>query len=901
MYFSRGFTGFKYSLRNNMMKNSFAGSNSMIENKLVAKNFAASVIYTVREPVLILDKDSEFVDANAGFYSVFEIEGEELLVSEMNNNKGIFREFKEILKRKLTAGEGIKDYKFVCDFPKAQVKSFLVNANYTNDAKDNGALILISFKELDTVEPKGTEEKNNLVNLHEIFSQAPAMICLLRGPEHVFDFANENYFQLVGHRNIIGKNVREALPEIEDQGFFEMLDGVYQSGEVFKGKELPVKLDVGEKELKNSYLDFVYQPILNASEEVSGIFVHAVDITEKVAARRKIEESENELRYLIDTVPAIIWITKLDGQNYYLNKNWYKYTGQTVSEGRDFGWLNAVHPDDRQRVDNIFTKAVKNREGCHMTFRLRNKDGSYRWVLDSGRPMLSAEGEYEGMIGTVIDVHEEKIKEQLVREKEHRIRSIIEEATVATALYTGKEMKIEIANDAMVELWGKDHSVIGTMLHEALPELEGQPFHELLQGVYNTGETYWGKEDPVDLVIDGKLQTGYFNFTYKALRDENGDIYGILNMAVDVSETVRSKELLKESESRFRQMADLMPEKVANTDAEGNFIYFNQGWLEYTGLKSEQLAAKGWANFIHPDEKEAFQKNWQNSLDTGSDFEMEFRYKNKHRQYNWHLSRAEAITDENGKIQMWICTATEIQRLKAEEKRKEDFLKMVSHELKTPITSIKGYVQFLLSLLNNEEEVQLSAIPFKTSLERMDHQIVRLTRLISEMLDLTRIEKNKLELQKQTFCLNTLVAETVQDIEYTNTQHKIVITAKEECWIHADKDRIGQVLINLVTNSIKYSPFNWEIEVKIEKSSVDKVLVSVKDFGIGIDKQNQQKIFKRFYRIDEKSEETYSGFGIGLYLAREIIERHNGIIEVKSEIGRGSVFTFTLDAASEEL
>src|SRR5690606_34957557 len=175
----------------------------------------------------------------------------------------------------------------------------------------------------------------------------------------------------------------------------------------------------------------------------------------------------------------------------------------------------------------------------------------------------------------------------------HRIRSIVEEANVATALYIGEEMRIELANDAMLELWGKDRRVLGKNLREALPELEGQPFHQLLKQVFATGKTYWGQEDKVVLMKNGALQTGYFNFTYKALKNEQGEIYGILNMALDVTEMVASKSLLKESESHFRQMANLMPEKVANTDPEGNLIYVNQNWLDYTGLSSEELQRKG--------------------------------------------------------------------------------------------------------------------------------------------------------------------------------------------------------------------------------------------------------------------------------------------------------------------
>ncbi|MDT0646295.1 PAS domain S-box protein [Zunongwangia sp. F260] len=881
------------------MKNIINDANIPKKQRAAEMSRAKSIVNIIKEPVVVVDKDGSIIEANSEFYSTFQLQRNNDFEFGLKNIP-LFQELNQVLENKQRGKHGITDLNISLELPNEGKKNFLINAGLLDPQGNSLDFILISFNEVD-VKPVGKRnEKNDLENFHDIFSQAPAMICILRGPEHIFELANDNYFQLVGNREILGKTVREALPEIENQGFFEMLDNVYNSGETFTGSELPIKLYVGKQELKNSFLDFVYQPILDASNEVDGIFVHAVDVTEKVMARKKLEESENELRKLVDTVPAIIWITRPDGQNHYLNKNWFEYTGQIESESKDFGWLKAVHPDDEKRIRETFTKANNNQEDFTISFRLRNWEGTYRWVLDSGSPNYSAEGEYEGMIGTVVDVHEEKVKEQLIKEKEHRIRSVIKEADVATALYTGREMTIEIANDAMIELWGKDHSVVGKTLREALPELEGQPFHDLLQEVYETGETYWGKEDPVDLMIDGKLQTGYFNFTYKVLRNEKGGIYGILNMAVDVTEMVKSRELLKESESRFKQLADLLPEKVANIDAHGNFVYFNQGWLDYTGLTAEELIEKGWMNYIHPHEKEDYFKNWQDSLKSGKEFEMEFRYLNKKNKYKWHLSRAEAVKDENGKIQMWICTATEIQKIKLEEKRKEDFLKMVSHELKTPITSIKGYVQLLLSLLKKEKEGEISGKPYEMYLERVDHQINRLTRLISEMLDLSRIEKNKLDLQKETFSLNSLIAETVQDINYTNTGHNIYITGDYECDVYGDKDRIGQVLINLVTNAIKYSPLNPDIEVRINKANESKVSVSVKDAGIGIGKESQKKIFKRFYRVDGNNEETYSGFGIGLYLANEIIQRHSGSLRVKSEMGKGSVFTFTLLEALED-
>ncbi|MCH4822252.1 PAS domain-containing sensor histidine kinase [Gramella lutea] len=865
------------------MAEDFGKSKSTKKEDKNLEEIAYSILQVSREAMLILDENFNFIAANTVFYDSLDFRSEDSLVLELNNPDGAFKTLKDNLLT-ISLNRPITDVEFSINQYNSGKRTFLVNASKMLSSE----WLIISF----------SKKTDQLDNFDAIFSQAPAVVCLLKGPDHTFDRANENYYKIIGHRDIIGKTVREALPELEGQGFYEMLDNVYKSGKAFIGSEISVKLDAGKEGLKNSIMDFVYQPLVDPAGKVTGIFVHAIDITEKVEARKKLEKSEAELRKLIDAVPAIIWITKSDGQNYYLNRKWYEFTGQSEVEALDFGWFDAVHPEDRERVKSDFLKANHNRKHFHTSFRLLSKTGEYIWVLDSGSPKFNVDGEYEGMIGIVIDIDEAKTKEQIIKEKEHRIRTIIEEADVATALYTGKEMRIEMANDAMIELWGKEKSVIGTTLHEALPELEGQPFHDLLQGVYATGETYWGKEDPVDLVIDNELKTGYFNFTYKALRNEKGEIYGILNMALDVSEMVKSKELLRESEARYKQMADLMPEKVANIDPDGKVIYFNQGWLEYTGLSKEEFEKQGLENLIHPSEQEDFQRSWEYSLKTGRDFEMELRYLNKKGKYKWHLNRTEAIKEENGNIQLWISTATEIQKIKAEEKRKEDFLKLVSHELKTPVTSIKGYVQLLLSMLKKEKEIPLTSIPFEKSLERIDQQVVRLTRLISEMLDLSRIEKNKLNLKKEIFSLNDLISETIQDINYTNTHSNIKITEKYNCHVYADKDRIGQVLINLVTNAIKYSPQNSDVEIKIKKAGESKVAVSVIDSGIGIDKENQKDIFKRFYRIDFKNDETYSGFGIGLYLANEIMRRHQGKLSVDSEKGKGSVFTFIMDVAA---
>jgi signal transduction histidine kinase len=230
------------------------------------------------------------------------------------------------------------------------------------------------------------------------------------------------------------------------------------------------------------------------------------------------------------------------------------------------------------------------------------------------------------------------------------------------------------------------------------------------------------------------------------------------------------------------------------------------------------------------------------------------------------------------------------------EKRKDTFITMASHELKTPITSIKGYVQLLLKMVIDIDKKgeEFSRPLLHSSLLTIDKQVTKLTRLISELLDLSKIETGQFEMRIQQFSVNDLVAETVKDLQQITTHHRISLQNGLERKIQGDRDRIGQVLTNLLTNAIKYSPRSDKIELQVYPVGDKEIAISVRDYGIGIENSHQERIFERFYRVEGEKEKTYPGFGIGLFIASEIIHRHNGKIKVESEPGKGSVFTVIL-------
>lgn len=236
--------------------------------------------------------------------------------------------------------------------------------------------------------------------------------------------------------------------------------------------------------------------------------------------------------------------------------------------------------------------------------------------------------------------------------------------------------------------------------------------------------------------------------------------------------------------------------------------------------------------------------------------------------------------------------AIEHARLYAESehavKLRDDFISVASHELKTPVTSMKMYLQVIRRQLDKKGEKELSL-----AMGKIGTQVDKLTLLIQDLLNVSRIQIGRLDFHDEWFDLNGVVSDLVESIRPTTRKHSISIHGTVKKKIYGDKDRIGQVLINFLTNAIKYSPDAHKVEVWLSEDK-ESITVQVKDYGIGIDEKYKDKIFNRFYRVSDSDEKTYPGLGIGLFISHEIIHRHGGKVTVESEKGKGSTFGFTL-------
>lgn len=353
----------------------------------------------------------------------------------------------------------------------------------------------------------------------------------------------------------------------------------------------------------------------------------------------------------------------------------------------------------------------------------------------------------------------------------------------------------------------------------------------------------------------------------------------------------RTKDLLV-SREYFKFLADNIPVIIWTSGVDGKLDYVNRRWVEYTGFDVEESKTKQ-DELLHPDDLERNVTEWQTALKEKRKYEGEFRLKRiADGAYRWHYSQAIPFKDEQGNITAWIGTNIDIDDQKKELEKKDEFISVASHELKTPLTSLKGYIQ----LMEFQEKLSEAA---KIYVSKATSSVNKLQHLIDELLDASKIKAGKLKFNKEKLNLTGLVSLCIENSSYIYPLHQIKKELQDDIIVSGNAERLEQVLMNLINNAVKYSPNRKEIIIRAEKNK-DTAIVSVIDFGIGMVKSDQELIFERFYRANGH-ESTMPGLGMGLYISSEIIKEHNGEIQVRSKLNEGSVFSFSLPLVTDGL
>jgi two-component system CheB/CheR fusion protein len=368
----------------------------------------------------------------------------------------------------------------------------------------------------------------------------------------------------------------------------------------------------------------------------------------------------------------------------------------------------------------------------------------------------------------------------------------------------------------------------------------------------------------------------------------------ILLAIQDLSERKEMEESLKGSEERFRMLLQNSSDIITVFDQDGTIQYVSPAIELVLGYKPEDRVGRNISMdpIVHPDDRSAKIALLQKSIENPRDnIYGEFRLRHKKGTYRTIDAIFRNLLDDK-KINGIIANYRDVSERKMLEHQKDEFIGIASHELKTPVTSIKAYAQLLEDIFEKANDKKSAEL-----LGKMNGQVDRLTTLITDLLDFTRIEGGKLRFREDDYDLNLLIAEVSEEMQRTAREHKILLKLGKPVQMKGDRYRTGQVLTNLLNNAIKYSPKGKKIIVST-KIAGDTVSVCVEDFGIGIEKGQLEKVFDRFYRVTEPLLNTFSGLGLGLYIAAEIIQRQKGRIWVKSVKGKGSTFCFSLPVQS---
>ncbi len=373
------------------------------------------------------------------------------------------------------------------------------------------------------------------------------------------------------------------------------------------------------------------------------------------------------------------------------------------------------------------------------------------------------------------------------------------------------------------------------------------------------------------------------------VRDETGQIVKWFGTNTDIEDQKRVEEALRQSQERIRALIDSNIIGITSGEVEGEvLVEANDAWLHMSGYTPEDVRSRTLtrARITLPEDAPLFERALQEVTTRGqhTPFETELVCKDGSRL----PILVGGVLFQDHPRQFVVGFMLDNSARKELERRKDDFISMASHELRNPLTALKLQTSLLQRQLA-KQGLQAS-VP---ALSRMETQLNTITRLVEELLDVSKIQAGRLEYLQETVDLDALLGEIAETMQQTHPSHRILVHGAVRTSLIGDRDRLGQVFINLLENAIKYAPDAQTVEMDLS-SSPETVTIRVRDHGLGIPREQRDKIFERFYRAAGPKQRAISGLGMGLYIVAEIVKRHGGTITVDSEVGKGSTFTVTL-------
>lgn len=655
----------------------------------------------------------------------------------------------------------------------------------------------------------------------------------------------------------------------------------------------------------------------------------------------KMATSEARFRALVNATNDVIYsvtadwkvMHELDGRGFL--KDAEEPTGDWMTDN--------IYPEDMEKVKAAIADAIKHKKIFELEHRVLRADRSPGWTFSRAVPIFDDEGEITEWFGTASDITEQKNAEEALREiraisdQQKRVYETVTSNTPDLMYVFSLDYKFTYVNSALLTMWGKSwDNAVGKGLRENGYEEWHALMHEReIDQVRATKQPVRGEVSFPHAILGRRV----YDYILTPVINEQGDVEAVAGTTRDVTERKQWEDSVasgaeqlqainEEMAATNEEMAASNEELIATNEelaiVNQDLVIANQKIEE--GQVAFRLAVNA-ANFgtwhIHsvtrefitdsrlkelfgyyPEESLSIEQavaqiteeyrgyvssKLENAIYNNGDYDVTYPVIGLHdNQLRWLRAIGNLKVDPSGTFSAFTGVVMDITEQKQDEIRKNDFIGMVSHELKTPLTSMKAYIQILLSKLKNQEDEFISG-----ALRKANGQVTKMTSMINGFLNISRLESGKIHIDYQIFDIALLIKESEEESLATITSHTLVYEPVETTIVNADRDKIGQVIHNLISNAVKYSPQGSIINIAcVTVNGVAKI--TVKDHGMGIKPQDIDKIFDRYYRVDGDHMFSISGFGIGLYLCAEIIERHNGKVWAESEFGEGSTFGFSL-------
>jgi PAS domain S-box-containing protein len=628
------------------------------------------------------------------------------------------------------------------------------------------------------------------------------------------------------------------------------------------------------------WVEAVIYPIKDEAGKIIEIVLQHTDITENKMMEDALKKSEEKFRTLIENSSDAIAVVNEQGIITYISETVTHVLGYKPKELMNKNIFEYIHPDDRAHLTEELGDIVKNKAQVTVQYRNLHKNGTWRWLEATGVNYMDKPG-INGILGNFRDITERKLAESELYESNQTLKTIIKASPLAVYV-VDRTGKVILWSKVAEKMFGWSEKEVKGKVLPIVQSDKKVEFQELMDTLLK-GKSF--TKETTRMHKDGSI----FDVSISAapVFDKNGELSSIVAITSDITERKKTEEALRNSEERLRLAIEAGQIGVWDWDIKTNHISWSKKVYEIHGQSNERITDfTEYSKSIHHEDEERVQEAIDLALHKKKPYEIEFRILTPQGKVRWVFTKAQVIY-KKGKAVRMLGATLDITDRKELERQKDEFISIASHELKTPLTSIKGYVQILEKIIKEMNDQRLSNYINKTNV-----YINKLNTLISDLLDVSKIQAGKLQFSYDEYDFDEMVQESIDSFQPFSTQIKLIKKGSINTKVYGDRLRTEQVMNNFLSNALKYAPESTEIIITL-KLEGNYVTASVRDFGVGIPKDKLKNVFKRFYRVEETANQ-FSGLGIGLYISSEIIKRQRGKIGVKREKDKGTTFFFSV-------